>query len=105
MNDQKSALRKANEYLYDLRNTATENGFKPDEKWQLSLVTQADKAAIEKKYHAAVAAKANPEELAAMFEIVKTKLNQLAASIPDIKTIGREQLQYLIAYIPERERR
>jgi hypothetical protein len=105
MNDQKSALRQANEYLYDLRNMATENGFKPDEKWQLSLVTQADKAAIEKKYHAAVAAKANPEELAAMFEIVKTKLNQLGAIVPDVKTIGREQLQYLIAYNPQRERR
>jgi len=105
MNESKSALRQANEYLYDLRNTATENGFKPDEKWQLSLVTQADKAAIEKKYHAAVAAKANPEELAAMYEIVQAKLNQFGASVPDIKTIGREQLQYLIAYNPQRERR
>jgi len=105
MNDQKSALRQANEYLYDLRNTAAENGFKPDEKWQLSLVTYADKAAIEKKYHAAVAAKANPEDLSAMFEIVKAKLNQFGAVVTDVKTIGRDQLQYLIAYNPERERR
>jgi hypothetical protein len=105
MNDQKSADWQANEYLYDLRNTAAENGFKPDEKWQLSLVTQEDKAAIEKKYHAAVAAKANPEDLSAMFEIVKIRLNQPAAIIPDIKTIGRDRLQYLIAYNPEREKR
>jgi hypothetical protein len=105
MKDQRSADRLAKEYLYDLRNSAEENGFKPDEKWQLSLVTQADKAAIEKKYHNAVAAKAAPEDLSVLLELVREGLKQPAGSVPDLNTIRREQLQYLIAYNPARERR
>jgi hypothetical protein len=38
----------AKEYLFDLNNTANENGFKADESWKVSLATAAEKAAIEK---------------------------------------------------------
>jgi hypothetical protein len=105
MNDQKSAERLAEEYLYDLRNSAAENGFKPDEKWELSLVNQADKVVIEKSYHATVASKAGPEDISVLFELVRAGLKQPAGSVPDLNTIRREQLQYLIAYNPARERR
>jgi len=105
MNDKRSADWQAKEFLYDLRNSANENGFKPDEKWQLSLVTFKDKAALEKKYHASVVAKGSPEDLSAMFTLVQAGLNKPASNAADIKTIGLNQLQYLIAYNPERERR
>jgi len=105
MSNKQSADRQAKEFLYDLRNSANENGFNPDEKWQIRLVTLGDKAAIEKKYHASIAAKASPEDLSTMFVLVQAQLNQPATTAPDIKTIGSNQLQYLIAYNPERERR
>jgi hypothetical protein len=105
MSDQESADRQSTEFLYDLRNNANENGFKPEEKWQLSLVTLKDKAAIEKKYHATVAAKASPEMLSAMISLVQTGLNQPITNLLDIKTMGLNQLQYLIGYNPARERR
>jgi hypothetical protein len=105
MNEQKSAGRQANEYLYELRNMAAENGFKPTEKWELNLASPVEKAAIEKKYHATVAAKARPEDLSAVFLLVQEGLKQPETAVPDNKTIASDELQYLIAYSPERERR
>jgi len=105
MNNQQSADWQAKEFIYDLRNSANENGFKPEEKWQLSLVTLRDKAVIEKKYHASVTTKASPEVLSEIFTLVQAGLKQPASNIPDVKTIGLNQLQYLIAYNPDRERR
>jgi len=104
MNNKKSAELKAKEYLFDLRNVAIGNGFKPDEKWLISFSTQAYKAVIGKKYYATVATKASPEDVFAMFALAQTGLNHPITNTPDIKTIGLNQLQYLIAYKPERER-
>ncbi|WP_179413323.1 hypothetical protein HDF19_15485 [Mucilaginibacter sp. E4BP6] len=100
-----SAERQAKEYLYDLQNKARESGFKPDEKWHVSLATIAEKNAIEKNYHAAIAAKAIPEVLLAMFGLVQTGLKQSLTEVPDIKDIKLNRWEYLVAYNPERERR
>jgi hypothetical protein len=105
MTEKKSADRQANEYLYELRNMAAENGFKPSEKWQLNLASAIEKAAIEKKYHATVAAKTSPEDLSAVFLLVQEALKQPETAAPDKKTIDLEQLEYLIAFCPEREKR
>jgi len=105
MNDQRSADRQAREFLYDLHNKANESGFKPSDKWQLSLATLAEKTAIEKNYHAAVTTKASPEVLAAMLAQVQTGLSQSSADAPEIAAIKHNHWQYLVAYNPERERR
>ena len=96
---------KAKEYVYELGNAALENGFKPDEKWQLSLVSMADKAAIEKKYHPTVFVMAAQENILAIFTLVKEKLKQSPGPEINIKTVQLDALQYLIAYNLERERR
>lgn len=105
MSDQKSANRQVREYLYDLRNIANENGFKSEEKWLLRLGTLADKTAFEKKYHGTASMKLGPDDLPLMFSMVLCQLKQPTTAVPDSKTIAQDQLQYLIAFNPERERR
>jgi hypothetical protein len=97
-------------YVYDLNNSARENGFKPDETWQLSLATNEEKNAIEKKYHPTISAKVLPEILGELFGLVKAKLI-LAKSDMEKKFDGdtlfnkTNEHQYLVAFNPKRERR
>jgi hypothetical protein len=99
---------KAREYIYDLSNIALENGFKADEHWEVNLATAAEKIAIEKKYYPTVATQLVPEILTDTYRSVKAKLHQ---SIKDLAQVLEKrpalqpQLQYLIAYNPNRLRR
>lgn len=43
MTDKQTAQYKASEYIYDLGNTALENGFKPGEHWEVQMATAAEK--------------------------------------------------------------
>jgi hypothetical protein len=95
-------------YLFDLMNTARENGFKPDEKWQLGLANETQKTRIQKDYYPAIVAKVFPEVLLPVYEAVKAKLNQPLNSeeqLLDMKSVLSEKLNYIVAYIPARERR
>ena len=106
MTDQTTALQ-AKLFVFDLENSAKEHWFKPDEGWEVSVVTGADKSAIEKKYYPTVSAKCLPERLAGMLTTVKSSLKTagLAAEpVLDIQTINLNNLQYLIAYNPKRQR-
>jgi hypothetical protein len=94
-------------YLYDLNNCAREFGFKADEVWEVSLATDEEKVAIEKKYFPTISAKALPEILSEMFGLVKDKLAQARSDIEmtlDKKKIAASKLQYLIAFNLKRER-
>lgn len=106
MTDQNNEL-KAREYVFDLGNVAKENWFKPDESWELSLATSDEKSAIEKRYYPTVSAKALPERLAGLLELVKGKLSILhmnfaSASLP--AGAGHDHLQYIVAFNPNRRR-
>lgn len=46
INENQTAKYKAAEYLYDLTNAASENGFKPGEHWDVHMVTAAEKKSI-----------------------------------------------------------
>jgi len=46
--DKQTARYKASEYIYDLGNTALENGFKSGENWEVHMATAAEKKAFEK---------------------------------------------------------
>src|ERR1700709_1419147 len=74
--DKQTAQYKATEYIYDLRNAASENGFKTDERWEVHLSTAAEKKAIEKQYHPTVASTMDAGLLTATFQLVKRQLNQ-----------------------------
>jgi hypothetical protein len=98
----------ATEYLFDLNNAATENGFKADEQWNISLATAAEKAAIEKNYYPTIATRVMPEILAEVFCMVKTTLNQRLDNFEknmDPASVQKSHLQYVIAYNPNRQRR
>jgi hypothetical protein len=106
MTDQTTAL-KAKLFVYDLDNSAKEHWFKPDEGWEVSVVTDVDKSAIEKKYYPTVSAKYLPELLAEMLSTVKSSLKLAGSSSEptlDTQTINLNHLQYLIAYNPKRLR-
>ena len=98
----------AKEYLFDLNNTANENGFRADESWKVSLATAAEKAAIEKNYYPVIATKVVPEILPGLFRIVKATLRQgldASESSMDAKELVKSQLYYVVAYNPNRLRR
>lgn len=98
----------AKEYLFDLNNTAKENGFKADEHWKVSLATAAEKTAIEKSYYPTISTKAVPELLAGMFLFVKAALGQGLDSserMMDARSLEKNGLQYVVAYNPDRLRR
>ena len=92
-------------YIYDLNNCAREFGFKAEENWDVSMVTSQQKAAIEKKYFPTLATKVLPEMLAEMLGSVKFKLNQGIEKVLDATSIRQQQLQYLVAFSPNRLRR
>lgn len=97
----------AKEYVYDLNNCATEYGFKNDEGWELSLATDTEKIAIEKKYYPTVSAKVLPETLLELFRLVKDKLIAAKSDMErklETNTGTNINLQYLIAFNPKRPR-
>jgi hypothetical protein len=107
MNNQ-TAQYKATEYIYDLSNAALENGFKTDEHWEVTLSTAAEKTAIEKQYYPTVASIILPELLAATFQLVKDRLNQVIkerAILPESRFSLPPVYEYMVAYNPNRLRR
>ncbi|RKR84834.1 hypothetical protein BDD43_5087 [Mucilaginibacter gracilis] len=95
-------------YMYDLKNCAKENGFKPDDKWEVGLVTDAEKIAIENKYIPTIAVKFAPALLWEMFGLVKEKLNQSKTDAElslNSDSIRVNELKYLIAFSAKKIRR
>src|SRR5476651_2403939 len=89
----------AKEYLFDLNNTANENGFKADESWKVSLTTAAEKVAIEKNYYPVIATMVVPEVLPRLFRIVKAALSQSLDSLEnamDAKALVKSELFYVV---------
>lgn len=107
-NDKQTANYKASEYIYDLGNTALENGFKSDEHWDVHIATAAEKKAFEKQYHPTLATSVLPELLNETFALVKARLNQLVkiqnAVILD-RFAPQPVYEYLVAFNSTRIRR
>ncbi|MDB5011465.1 MAG: hypothetical protein JWR67_2914 [Mucilaginibacter sp.] len=95
-------------YLFDLMSTAQENGFKAEDNWELSIVSEKDKTIIQKDYYPAVAVKVIPEMLLQVFQSIKTKLNQVLnkeEQLLNIQSVLNDNLSYIVAYSPTRQRR
>lgn len=106
--DKQTAEYKASEYIYDLGNTALENGFKPDEHWEVRMATAAEKEAFEKQYYPMVATNILPELLNTTFALVKAKLKQVikAQSVMPLDRFASEPVyEYLVAFNANRTRR
>jgi len=106
MTDQSNEY-KAREYVFDLGNVAKENWFKPDESWELSLATSDEKSSIERRYYPTVSAKVLPEKLNGLLDLVKVKLIDLHMNFASLSPAARavhDDLQYIIAFNPNRQR-
>jgi len=94
-------------YVYDLMNEAKEHGFKADDTWELSLVTETDRVRIQKDYYPAVASKALSDILLQVFQSVKSELHlPLSQQEEQMSTqsILKDELKYIIAFNPKRAR-
>ncbi|MDT3403096.1 hypothetical protein [Mucilaginibacter terrae] len=106
-NNKQTASYKASEYIYDLENSALENGFKPDEAWDVQIATAAEKNAFEKQYYPTLSTRIQPEILNETFALVKAQLNQVIKiknSIQD-RFAPEPIYEYLVAFNSARVRR
>jgi hypothetical protein len=94
-------------YLYDLMNTAKEHGFKGEDSWQLSMVTDTERIKIQKDYYPTIATKVIPEFLLQVFNLTKQRLNQ-SFTKPDEgannRSVVNSELSYIVAFNPKRPR-
>jgi hypothetical protein len=102
----KSVESQAREYVYDVKNCASEFGQSTLEGWEFSLVTDVEKTKIEKNYYPTVTAHPAQEALFELFRLVKSKL-----LLPSGKTenhfdinAANKNVTYLIAFNPKFQR-
>jgi len=94
-------------YLYDLMNTAKEHGFKAEDNWELSMVTDIERQKIQKDYYPTIATKVIPEFLLQVFNLTKVKLNQSLNKIEgslNSRSVVNSELSYIVAFNPKRPR-
>jgi hypothetical protein len=95
-------------YVYDLENCARENGFKVDDKWEVSLASDEEKVVIENKYNPTLAIKIAPTIAPELFTLVKEQLHQPKSEVEQAytaDTIKVNQLKYMIAFSAKKVRR
>jgi hypothetical protein len=90
-----------NLFLFDLKNEATEHGFRTEDSWTLQLATEEQIIGLKRQHHPMISLRLHPDILLSAFRQVKTKLQQslnkqeLALTISDI---GREGISQIAAY-------
>jgi hypothetical protein len=102
----KSIESQAREYVYDVKNCASEYGQSTLEGWEFSLVTDIEKVKIEKDYYPTVSAHPAQEVLLELFRVVKSKLvGTISNSMSfDVNSIMQKNVTYLIAFNPKLHR-
>ena len=94
-------------YLYDLMNTAKEHGFKADDNWELSMVTDTERIKIQKDYYPTIATKIIPEFLLQVFHLTKFRLKQTLNKTEESlnnRSVVNNELNYIVAFNPKRPR-
>jgi len=94
-------------YLYDLMNTAKEHGFKAEDNWELSMVTDAERQKIQKDYYPTIATKVIPEFLLQVFNLTRVRLNQTLNKTEgglNNRSVVNSELNYIVAFNPKRPR-
>lgn len=102
----KSIESQAREYVYDVKNCASEYGQSTLEGWEFSLVTDVEKTKIEKDYYPTVTAHPAQGLLLELFRAVKSKLvgtinNSMSF---DVNSITQKNVTYLIGFNPKLHR-
>lgn len=94
-------------YMYDLMNTAKEHGFKGEDRWEISLTTEAEKDKIQRNYYPTIAQKVYPEMLLQVYNLTKERLNQPFSKDEekmDNRSVQKEELTHIVAFNPKRQR-
>lgn len=94
-------------YLYDLMNLAKEHGFKADDNWELSMVTDTERIKIQKDYYPTIATKVIPEFLLQVYHLAKLRLNQSLNKNDESlnsRAVVANELNYIVAFNPKRPR-
>jgi hypothetical protein len=103
----RSVESQAREYVYDVKNCASEFGQSTLEGWEFSLVTDIEKTKIEKNYYPTVSAHPAQEALVELFRLVKSKIllpmNNLENSF-DSNSLVNKNVTHLIAFNPKLHR-
>jgi len=97
----KSVETQAREYIYDVKNCASEYGQSTLDGWEFSLVTDVQKTKIEKNYYPTVSAHPAQESLFALFKAVKSKLMIPLSGLEnafDLQSAANKDITYLIAF-------
>jgi len=103
----KSIESQAREYVYDVKNCASEFGQSTLEGWEFSLVTDIEKIKLEKNYYPTVSAHPAQEVLLELFRLVKSKLTLPLGNSDhgfDANAIVKNNVAYLIAFNPKLHR-
>lgn len=101
------ANQQARLFLYDLSNSAKEHWFKESEQWEILLATGAELGVLEKKYFPVVSSEYPAGQLAEILRVTKKSLDlELTIAEKDIneKMISLNQIKFLVAYNPLRQR-
>lgn len=104
---QKSIEAQAREYLYDVKNCASEFGYNNLDGWEFSLVTDAEKTKLEKDYYPTVSAHPAQESLMELLNLVKFKLMRPLSNADhgfDVKSAEYKNVNHLIAFNPKMHR-
>ena len=88
-------------FLFDLKNEATEHGFKAGESWHLQLVTEAEMTDLKRHHHLVVPLRLQPQTLLKVYRQAKHKLQQTLNVADTTLTVGdliHAEKRYLAAY-------
>lgn len=97
----------AREYVYDLKNCASEFGQSTLDGWEFSLVTDTEKAKIEKDYYPTISAHPEQEALFELLKLVKGKLMLPLSHAEygfDANSTTHKNIRHLIAFNPKMHR-
>jgi hypothetical protein len=65
-----------NLFLFDLRNEASEHGFRESESWNLEIATEDEVVSLKKQHHPVVSLRLQPQALLQAYQQVKNRLHQ-----------------------------
>ncbi|WP_259065267.1 hypothetical protein HDF24_01120 [Mucilaginibacter sp. X4EP1] len=98
---QQLLTRQVSLFLFDLKNEASEHGFKAGDSWTLQLATDQEFAGLKKLHFPIISLRLNPDTLLNVFQQVKGKLHQeLSKQEEDltVKDLIREGIATMAAY-------
>lgn len=91
----------ANLFLFDLKNEASEHGFKAGDSWTLQLATDLEFVGLKKLHFPIISLRLNPDALLNVFQQVKDKLHQELSKQEEeltVKDLIREGIATMAAY-------